>query len=218
MHSYKEQVTEEHDAFCITAALQSVLENRRDSNNYVFTVEDALEEAYGYIAEGLSFCRCMFAAMSADKRIEYALQFSDGALVAMTNGGYYCDGNGELMTMTWEEYVAVNRARNERNAHWEAEYLANELVGNQDSYSAVIASDTVSQPLYSLSVNGKVSEHAEAVTRWGIAYGVARELTAHGYDADSNSAQISAVLGTLGNNDSVTLGDLEFITEFFANN
>lgn len=217
-HSYKEEVTREHDAFCIAAALQSALENRADNQDFSFTLEEALEESYGYLAEGLSNCRCRFAAMTGEKRVDYLLQFSDSALEAMQAGGYYNDSTGEYMVISWDDFCTVMDARNERHAHWEAETLANELVGNQDSYSAVISSDTVSQPLYSLQVNGETSKHAEAVTRWGIAYGVARELTAHGVDADSNAAQIAAVLKTLNQPSSVILGDLEFSTFFEANN
>lgn len=212
MRSYKEEVTREHDAFCITAALQSTLENRADAGNYVFSVEDALEEAYGYIAEGLSNCRCMFAGMTGEARISYLLQFSDSALGAMERDGYRNDSTGELMTITWDEFVSVHNERTERNAHWLAETLANEAVGDQNSYAAVVASDTDVLPVYSLLVNGSKSNHGTFVNKWGIAYAATRELLKAGVDADSNSGLIVAVLSTLEDGSSVVVGDLELST------
>lgn len=217
-HSYKAQVTAEHDAFCIGAALKSALENRADNGDYSVTIEDALEEAYGYIAEGLSNCRCMFAGLKGEARMDYLLQFSDDSLVSMTNGGYFNDSTGELMTITWDEFVSVSRTREERVNHSYAEMLADEIAGEVDP----VVSDTVSVPLYSLLVAGKKSDHGTFVTRWGIAYAVAREMLTAGIDPEFNTGIISAVLETLENDASVIAGGLEngpeFSTVFEANN
>jgi hypothetical protein len=142
--------------------------------------------------------------------------FTDDALEAMASGGYFNDFTGELMTATREEVDAVYAYRTERAANWEAEYLANEIVGDQNSYNAIVASDTEAQASYSLQVNGTKSAHGTYVSKWGIAYAVVRELQAHGI-GDTNTGFIAAVLGTLGSNESVSTSDLEFSTVFESN-
>lgn len=223
MHSYKEQVTTEHDAFCIGAAIASALENAADAGDFTVSLDVVLEMAYGYLAEGLSNCRCMFAGMTGAARIDYLLQFSEDALAAMTGSGYWNDSTGERMTITDADYVAVYETRNERDANWLAETLANEAVGDQNSYSAVVASDTDAQPVYSLVVNGEKSEHGTYVNKWGIAYAATRELLKAGIDPDSNSGLIAAVLSTLEDGSSVVvdrpgmIGGLELSTVFETN-
>lgn len=219
MSSYKEEVTSTHDAFCITAALQSVLENRSENGDFTFTLEEALEEAYGYLAEGVSSCRCLFAGLKGEAKVLYLLQFSDSALVAMAQGGYRNDSTGELMKVSLEELQEVENYRKERGENWEAEYLANDLVGDQNSYSAIVASDTVGSPSYSLLVNGKKSTHGTFVNKWGIAYATVRELQAAGIDPELNTGLIGAVLETLHTGDSISAnGTVEFSTVLESDN
>lgn len=215
-HSYKDQVTAEHDAFCIGSALTSALENARDAGDFTITLDAALESAYGYLAEDIASCRCMFAAMTGVRRIAYLLQFSDDALLAMSNSGYHNDSTGELMTITWDDYVTVHRTREDRNNDWLATELANEIVGDQDSYSAIIASDTEVQSSYNLLVNGTRSEFGTCVNKWGLAYAVARELLGKGIDPEDNTGAITAVLATLDDSSTVVLGNLEFATNVFS--
>ena len=212
MHSYREQVTAEHDAFCISHALQSHMENVADNsaNTVPASIDEALEAACTLIAEGLANCYCRLASLVGEARISYLLNFSDDALAAMAQGGYYNDGTGELLTASLEEVAAVYAERKESAENWEAEYLATEVVGDPNSYSAIIASDTVGQPSYSLQVNGKNSEHGQWVTKWGIAYAVVRELQAAGVDADSNTGFIAAVVDSRETGNTVSTAGLEF--------
>jgi hypothetical protein len=158
-----------------------------------------------------------FAGQGAESRMYVMDMFTDEALEAMARGGYFNEFTGELMTATREEVDAVYAYRTERAANWEAEYLANEIVGDQKSYNSIIASDTEAQASYSLQVNGTKSEHGTYVNKWGIAYAVVRELQAHGIDADSNTGFIAAVLGTLDSSDTVSTSGLEFSTTFESN-
>lgn len=153
-------------------------------------------------------------AATPEARMDYLVCFSDDALAAMATGGYWNDGNGKLETATLEEVAAVHAYRTERNANWLAETLANEVAGDPNSYSAVVASDTMGDPLYSLQVNGAPSKHGAHVTKWGIAYAVCREMMAAGIDPDSNTGAIGAVLKSRQDGSSVILGDLEFSVTF----
>lgn len=220
MSSYKEQVTAEHDAVCILSAVQSVVENHTDAGTAAaLTIDSALEEAYGYLVEGMSNCRCMFANMAADRRLDLMNGFSDTALWSMAQGGYYNDSTGELLTATLEEVQEVHTARAERDAQWLAEQIAEEVSpALSDTYT-----DTFSVGLYTLSVNGKESEFAQFADRHALAYGVARELLKAGIDPENNTGIIAAVLeqADSGQSCSVIAGGLEFGPEFtvkFAGN
>lgn len=216
-HSYREQVTAQHDAFCIAHALQSYLENCADNNEAPTSFDVALEHVFDYIAEGVASCYCRLVSLQGEAKFALLNNFSDDAVVAMAQGGYRNDSTGELMTLTWEEYLEFHAYRTERYNHREAEYLANEIAGDPNSWDAVIASDTEPQPSYSLLVDGKKSEHATWVSKWGIAYGVVRELQANGIDPDSNTGIITAVLETLDNETSVVTAGIEFSTTFEGN-
>lgn len=153
-------------------------------------------------------------AAAPEVRIPYLSQFDDYALEAMVSGGKWNDFTGKLETATRAEVDAVYAYRAEREANWAAEHSANEVVGDQNSDNAIFAADTVSTPVYSLMVNGKKSEHATFVNRWGLAYGVARELLALGIDPEDNTGFIAAVLSTIDDGSSVISGDLETGSEF----
>lgn len=213
-HSYSEQVTAEHDAHCITAALKSVCENTVDAGTFKLSISEALEQAYGYIAEGLSYCKCLFAGMPAERRIDFMAQFSDSALAAMAQGGYFNDATCELLTCSLEELQEVFNRRAERDADWVAKDAADNCVPNQNSWTAIVASDTEPQASYTLLVDGKKSEHGTFVSKWGIAYAVARELLTAGIDVESNLGIILAVLSSLEDYSSTVAGDLEFSVKF----
>jgi len=79
-----------------------------------------------------------------------------------------------------------------------------------------IASDTCSYGVYDLEVNGAPSEHARFVTRYGVAYGVAREMMSRGIDPAANTGLIAAVVaGDM--KDIITTGDLTFSVVFKEN-
>lgn len=214
MFSYRDQVTEEHDVFCIAHALQSHMENCADSNVIPATIEEALESAYTLIAEGIASCYCRFSTTTGQARIDYLDNFSDSALEAMVQGGYRNEFTGELMSITPDEYAQTFNQRHERNERWLAETIANEVVGDQNSANAIIASDTEPVALYVLQVNGKNSEHGMYTTKWGIAYAVARELQAVDVDPDTNHGIIAAVIASIRDNSMTTSSNLDIPLTF----
>lgn len=187
----------------IAAALKAVL-------LAILGTAEAVELAYQSLLDGETVDIAL--AYATGSRVEYLAQFDDYALEAMAAGGKFNDFTGKVETATRAEVDAVYAYRKDSSEKWFANHLANEVVGDPNSYSAIVASDTVGQASYTLFVNGKQSEHAQWVTKWGIAYGVAMELQRAGLDAEDNVGIISAVISSLEDGSITVAGTLEFST------
>jgi len=101
-------------------------------------------------------------------------------------------------------------------AEAEAEAAAEAIAEAVAPAPSAVASDTCSYGVYDLEVNGAPSEHARYVTRYGVAYGVAREMMSRGIDPAANTGLIAAVVaGDM--KDIITTGDLTFSVVFKEN-